>query len=290
MIAVVVPTCRPELYEETFLPAWEDQFQEYNVDLITVYDHQDPKKVTLEHRGKKYPITELLPHDSDLIYNRSACIKNLGFYFVSKYLKSQYIVALDDDVTPVGDTIGDHVRALNLQVPISWMSIGDTYTRGFPYSVRKEAEVVFSHGVWDGVPDLDAPTQLVRGIQPMKFIKGVIPKNIYYPMCEMNIAFKRKMLPYMYLAPDSPEFGFGRNDDIFCGINSKRVIDKKGWAVVTGYSRVYHNRASNVFSSLKKEAKFIEINETYWQGDESDPYFKVYNAKRKRWEELLSED
>jgi hypothetical protein len=104
-------------------------------------------------------------------------------------------------------------------------------------------------------------------------------------MSEMNIAFKRKLLPYMYFAPTTD--GFYGNDDIWAGVESKKVCDKKGWAVVTGYSRVYHERASNKFDILIKQGKFIKYNETYWKKEPDEPYFKMYREKRKRWEKLM---
>jgi hypothetical protein len=185
----------------------------------------------------------------------------------------------------VGDTIKDHIKALNMKVPVSWMPVGDIYTRGFPYGIRDEAEVVLSHGVWDGVPDIDAPTQLLIGDKPkVNYFKQVIPKGVFYPMSEMNIAFKRKLIPYMYFAPTCD--GVYGADDIWAGIESKKVIDKKGWAAVTGFSRVYHERASNKFEILIKQGKFIKFNEEYWKKEPNDPYFKIYREKRKRWKEL----
>src|SRR4029077_15223932 len=116
---------------------------------------------------------------------------------------------------------------------------------------------------------------LVKGNRPVEFYKGPIPKGIYYPMCCMNLAFKVKMLPTIYHAPWA--LGVNRFDDMFAGITSKRECDKQGWAVVTGFARVNHQRESNVFKNLENEAIGIRLNETYWQGDESHPYFKVYN-------------
>jgi hypothetical protein len=107
-------------------------------------------------------------------------------------------------------------------------------------------------------------------------------------MCGMNIAFKRKMLPYMYYAPMGYAVGLDRFADIWLGITSKRTIDENGWAVVTGYSRVRHDRASNVWKNLQKEARGLELNETFWEGDENDPYFKIYEDNRKKWFELMT--
>ena len=104
-------------------------------------------------------------------------------------------------------------------------------------------------------------------------------------MCSMNLAFKRKMIPYIYHAPWA--MGINRFDDIFAGITSKREIDKNGWAVVTGYAAVTHERASNTFKNLRDEAAGIGLNETYWRGDESHPYFDLYREKYTRWQEFI---
>lgn len=284
MIAVCVPTYRPELFEKTFIPAWQDLFDKHKVKLFVTYDNDNAKNIELNHLGTA---EEIMGKDVDLIYPRNAGHKLLAFYYIRNYLPDiEYIICLDDDVTPIGDPIADHINALNMRVPVSWMPIGTIYTRGVPYGVRSEAEVVLSHGVWEGVPDIDAPTQLIVGDKPqVDYFKMPIPKGVFYPMSEMNIAFKRKLLPYMYFAPT--DMGVYGADDIWAGIESKRAIDDRGWAAVTGYSRVYHERASNKFDILVKQGKFIKWNETFWQKEPDDPYFKVYREKRERWEKLM---
>jgi hypothetical protein len=280
-IAVVVPTIRPDSMKR-FLKAWQPLFDKHNVKVIKVEDGKSGF-------ANRVSAKKIMGEYADCLSYFNAGIRNLGFAYVAKYLPEvEYIISLDDDVKPIGDPIQDHINALNKRVPISWMSPASEYTRGFPYGVRDEAEVVVSHGVWEGVADWDASTQLVRGnnnYPPLQFHKGPIPKGIYFPMCFMNIAFKRKMLPYVYLSPWV--LGIKRFEDIFTGIVSKREIDKHGWAVVTGYSRVHHERASNVFKSLKHEAHAIELNETFWQGDESHPYFKIYRKKYKNWQKFI---
>ena len=91
----------------------------------------------------------------------------------------------------------------------------------------------------------------------------------------------------MYYAPMGPRVGMDRFADIWMGIESKKVIDKNGWAVITGMASVKHKRASNVFTNLVKEAKGLGLNETYWQGDEKDGYFKLYKDCRKRWKTII---
>lgn len=266
---------------------WQSLFDKHKIRVFPVIDGENPKvevaKGCYEYienvMGKKY---------GSCLTNFNAGIRNLGFAYVAKYLPDiEAIITLDDDETPLGDPIQDHIDALSRKVPVTWLSTAvDDYTRGFPYAIRNEAEVVVSHGVWQGVADWDAPSQLVNGShKAIEFYKGPIPKGVYYPMCSMNLAFKRCMLPYIFHAPWL--MGIHRFDDIFAGVESKREIDKHGWAAVTGYATVKHERASNVFKNLKDEAEGIYLNETFYLGDEKHPYYKQYRAKYKIWQDFI---
>lgn len=285
MIACVIPTIRPESYKK-FVQNWQPLFDKHNVELVTVWDGKHPE---VEHAGKRYSVKEIMGKHQKAIINLNGGIRNLGFAYVAKYMPHvQYVITLDDDTRPIGDTIGDHLKVLDSRVPISWMSTASEYMRGFPYKVRDEAEVVLSHGVWEGVADWDAPTQLVKGShREVEFPKMPVPKGIYFSMCIMNVMFKRKMLPFMYQAPPAPEMNIGRTDDIYCGILAKREIDERGWAAVTGYARLYHERESDVYKNLNAEAKTIELMEGFWQGDESHPYFKLYRDKLGIWQDFM---
>lgn len=281
-IAVVVPTIRAECYER-FHSAWESLFKKHAVSLVAVRDGPHP---SLFYHKEAYGVADVMGEskDCDLIFNQNDGVRNLGFAFCARFLpQADVIITLDDDVLPSGDPIEEHLKALSSRVPVSWFSTAHPYMRGFPYGIRQEAEVVLSHGVWDGVKDYDAPTQLVLGNQDALFYRGVIPKGVYYPMCIMNVAIKRKLLPFFYQAPMGPRVGLDRFADIWCGVCSKRAIDDNGWAVVSGYSTVLHERASNVFTNLQKEAKGLQFNETFWQSDPRDPYFAMYLEKRNQW-------
>src|SRR5665213_2523194 len=271
-IALVIPTIRPESYD-IFVTDWAKLFLKHSVLTVVVFDGKNPDVTTgTDSKSAK----EVMGKYATCLTNFNAGIRNLGFAYVAKYLPEvEYIITLDDDEKPIGDPIQDHIDALNMRVPISWMSTASEYMRGFPYAVRDEAEVVLSHGVWEGVADWDAATQLVKGsYRPVEFYKGPIPKGIYFPMCAMNIAFKPCVLPYIFQAPWA--LGVNRFDDIWAGITTKRAADENGWAIVSGFARVRHDRASNTFTNLINEAPGLPLNETYWQGDESHPYFKVY--------------
>lgn len=274
-IAVVVPTVREEKLQE-FLLAWDSLFKKHNVMLYVV---KDGKKPTVNGES----IKSVMGKYSKLIYNFNDGVRNLGF---AKAYKdgADIIISLDDDVLPCGDTIQDHIDILNTRQPISWVNtVDDIYMRGFPYSVRNEAEVVFSHGLWNGVYDFDASTQLVLGAQQPRHRKMPIPKGVLFPVCVMNVAFKAKVLPFYYQAP---MFGdINRFADIWSGIEMKRAIDNNNWCAVSGYAIVQHNRASNPFVNLVKEARGIGMNEEYGK----DEYFKLYQKNIKLWQQFLGE-
>lgn len=280
MIAAVVPTIRKQTFNQ-FKEAWDKQFKDYFVELVTVYDGDSPY---VEHKNSKYSVKDIMGKYSDVIYNLNDGVRNLGFAYVARFLpEALAVISLDDDVTPFRDSILDHINALNMDVPISWITTASEYMRGFPYSKRNEAHVVLSHGVWRGVADWDAPTQLTKGNQKVAFYKGVVPKGSLFPICAMNMSFKRVLLPYIYQAPMGKKVGIHRFADIWGGIEAKKDIDDKGWAAVTGYSVVTHDRASNVYDNLIKESLGLKMNEQYGQG----AYFNIFYSKRKRWQEYI---
>ncbi len=273
-IAVVVPTIRPESYKK-FCNAWKEQFERYSVSLVKVEDGDVPLV-------NGFSAMEVMGKYADLIYNKNDGVRNLGFAFVAKRMPwITHILSLDDDVEPYGDTIGDHLGWLGKKVSISWVSTASDYMRGYPYNVRGEAEVVVSHGVWHGVADWDAPSQLVKGNPSVEFARRIIPKGALYPHCAMNFMFSRKALPYIYQAP---MFGdLNRFADIWGGIECKKDLDQLNMAVVTGVSAVHHTRASNVFENIIKEARGLKMNEEYGK----DPYFKLFFRQRDRWKKFI---
>jgi reversibly glycosylated polypeptide / UDP-arabinopyranose mutase len=278
-VCVVVPTIRAKKIKE-FKMAWASLIEKHNARLIIVLDGETPKVMG-------FSSVEILEKYNDVIYNFNDGVRNLGFAFAASLIPNvEYIISLDDDVEPIGDPIQDHIDALNMKVPLSWMSTASEYTRGFPYGVRNEAPVMLSHGVWEGVPDWDAPTQLTRNSnKPLRFYQGVIPKGVMFPLCAMNFAFRREALPYVYQAPMGPKVGLDRFADIWGGIEMKKDFDKLGWGVVSGFSTVYHKRASNVYTNLQKEAKGLYLNENYGK----DKYFKLFGEKRARWQEFVKQ-
>lgn len=300
-IAVVVPTIRYENEYQTFLANWKDIFTNYQVVLITIVDGGSHRLIMKDFSEYSEEVdtkvwTKASKELGDLIPHFSPACRNLGFAYIAKILPEvEYIITLDDDLIPLGDTIGAHINALQQRMPISWfsstvanpMTIKPLYMRGFPYGIRNEAEVVLSHGVWFGVPDLDASTQLVMGDHPeVSYYTGPIPKGCEFPYSSMNLAFKRKALPYIYMAPVSNTKGAERFDDIWAGRFFKKDFDQLNWATVSGYSAVEHNRASNPFKNLQREVLGIEWNEDLWSRQEEE-FFKMYAEKRNRWKGLM---
>lgn len=287
-IAVVVPSHRQEL-TDLFLSHWQPLFDKHNVEFVLVNDEGDTPHV--EHNG-----TVTVDCWSDLISNKCAGVRQLGFAYISKYLPNvEYIITFDTDTAPVGDPIQDHIDQLKRRVPVSWISTStDIYMRGFPYQVREEAPVMLSHGVWNIVPDYDAPTQLLtpKDFKPT-YYKGVIPKGIFAPICGMNVGFRREALPYIYFAPVGQYKGAERFDDIYGFIPVIEDFAKLNWGITTGYAVVDHMRASNVFFSLEKEAVGIRHNEEYWKdtdGYAGDKWFDEFRQKRKAWYNLTKND
>lgn len=285
-IAVVLPTIRPETIP-AFLKAWQPLFDKHKVEFILVVDGADQHII---YKGERVDLK------SDLVGSFCAGSRQLGFLFIAQNLPDvKYIITLDDDETPIGDPIQAHINQLNRKVPISWITTAEdgVYMRGFPYGVRTEAQVMLSHGVWEGVPDYDAPTQLLVDpkFQP-NYYRGVIPKGIFFPMCGMNLAFRREVLPYVYFAPVGQYKGAERFDDILAGILLVPKFAELNYGIVSGYARVLHNRASNVFTSLEKEAVGIRHNEEFWKDPEhyeGDPFFDELRRKTALWYNLVNE-
>lgn len=304
-IAVVVPSIRPESLEE-FKKAWASLFKKHNVHLIVVWDGDEPRLEDTEKPDNKFTSPILIMNGyQDVIFNRTAACRNLGFAYISRFLPNiETIITFDDDVRPLGftDAIQDHIDVLGGKCSTSWLSTASEYMRGFPYMIRNEAKIVVSHGVWQGIPDWDGPTQLVReGMGRERdipaYFRGPIPKGIYFPFCAMNVAFLREALPYMYQAPSgarTPEIH--RWDDIWGGIVMKRHLDKHNLAAVSGYATIDHVRASNSFANVRKESRGLEYNEVFWKGwdaamemaiekndQEMIDYFTQYMTVEERW-------
>lgn len=272
-VAVIVPTIRPQLFADEFLPAWNEQFSKHKVHLFYVVDGEKPEVRYLDFSSSKQPTQIEMNGLPSCVYNFTDAVRNLGFLAAHKLIEPDIYISLDDDVLPEGDTIGDHIKALTIYVSTEWMNTATDYRmRGLPYNLRKR-RVMLSHGTWSGVPDFDAIQQLQNpDVRDVDTPKMIVPKLVYFPVCAMNMAFAKELLPYIYQAPMGKrlvEDGlpvYDRFADIWGGVTAKYALDYfLDGVAVSGYAKVHHKRASKVFVNLRKEAIGMELNETFYQ-------------------------
>ena len=291
MITVVVPTIRADQYAE-FLKAWELYFKKHDVRVVTVWDGDEP---VITDGVVRLTSKEILGDDADLIYHRTDACRNLGFAYVAKYLpKASHIITLDDDTRPDHnhDAIAEHLRVLGSMVPVSWLSSvgwGVPYMRGFPYGCREEATVTVSHGVWTGIPDMDAKTQQAHPEMTDfqgPFYVGPVPRGIQLPFCGMNVGFTREALPWMYYAPMGPRTGYHRWADILLGMSLTNELPAN-MARFSGASVVRHDRASNLERNLEQEALSVPLGEAVALSGrvsrEHIEYAAQYTVSKFRW-------
>lgn len=276
-VFIVIPTIR----DLKFLNDWKEQFAET---YIIVCEDRPEKTLKLPKIGKKIyhyswkEIDQELGKDGWIIPRKVSGIRNFGF--IKAYeLKADIVITIDDDCYPVKNhpLVELHQRNLSLSVPKNWTNTYPDarymYTRGMPYLNRKEAQVMVSHGLWTNALDFDAPTHLQHldfKAELAEHFLQIIPQNSYYPMCSMNLAFKREVIPLMYFPlmgenKEGKKWGYDRFDDIWAGIFSKKIMDHLGYSVLNGVPFVEHRKASNPFTNLQKEARGIKTNEDLYQ-------------------------
>lgn len=282
-MAVVVATCRPERME-AWLRAWGDLLVRHDARLLVVYDGDEP---LLTYSPRAYSQVDVYGEKAPLFSTRhTVAVANMAYAWIAQHAPDvEMIVKLDDDVTPVGDTLADHRDALSQEVRAYWLSTTapDWPPRGLPCALMP---VWASHGVWEGVPDLAADEQLrweAAGRPPVGFYRGPIPHGVLAPLSGMNFAFRREALPWMYYGPTVDLPGAERWDDIWCGMHLLRESWRQGKTVVTGYATVEHNRASDPVQNWEREKLGMELHEGYWRGEDEHPWFREYDEKREEW-------
>lgn len=273
-ITIVVPTIREACILD-FLDAWRPALTEAHVIVV-----EDNPTRTFD-LGAEPNVTHVswedierdLGQDSWIIPRRTDCIRSYG-YFKAHQDRPDMVVTLDDDCFPIEGEVESflerHWKRLNAGGESdAWRTSAKAIaTRGVPYhNLRREWPVALNHGMWTGVPDYDAPTQLVRSRLPgpFEFEDQTIPVGMYYPMCGMNVALRPEVIPAFYFMLMGKGYEYDRFGDIWAGILVKRICDHLGFAVHSGHPAVAHQRASNVWANLRKEAAALERNETFWQ-------------------------
>lgn len=262
---VVVPTIRQEQIQE-FLHAWDHGDEEF---IIVQDGGGDPFDVGDATLYGWADIDAELGKAAWIIPRGTDCIRSFGIWKAWQ-AGADVIVTMDDDVRAASCNFFDKHRG-NLEDKLAlpcWQStIAKVRARGTPYfNTAREWTCAISHGLWKGVPDLDAIWQLGMGTEiEAEPIEQVIPVGAYFPMCGMNLAFCREVAPLMYFGLQGPDYPYDRFGDIWCGILAKKILDRFQLAVSSGGPYVYHERASNVWENLRKEQPGYQFNETFWQ-------------------------
>ncbi len=204
---------------------------------------------------------------------RDSAIRSAGF-LAAYNAGSRLILTLDDDCYPVGCPKAFlEAHKASLDAPRWTISTTSRRTRGIPYVDRGVGElpVHINMGGWVGVPDVDAIQSLSGDTAEIReWQSKVIPRDQYFPMCGMNLLFRREATPLMLfpmqgLDPKGKPWGFGRFDDIWSGLVAKKVADHLGWNVSCGLPVILHSRASDPFVNLVKEAPGVPVNEWLWR-------------------------
>ncbi len=298
-IALVIPTIRENSFN-AFVERWSELGLFRHVTLIVMEDN--PTKTfqvgTNDQESLGWihlcwgDIEEDLGDKSWIIPRRSDTVRSYAYYYAWK-AGFDYILTLDDDCYPPTEADGviyesgeafvqEHLK--NLTERTRWFNtLNSVKPRGIPfYETGTLDSVIVNHGLWTNVLDYDAPYQLANPIpEKFSFDNRIVPSGLYFPMCGMNVMWKASATVLMYhllmgqvnghcdisgpLSKDGLiKLPFDRFGDIWCGIFMKKIADLTRHSVSTGMPYIRHERASNPFTNLKKEANGIEVNEKLW--------------------------
>lgn len=277
-IFVVIPTIR----NLGFLKEWKNEF--VNCHLVVVEDNGEK---TINSNNLKFASVSHFCHaniekdfgkNSWIFSRKNAGIRSYGFWKAYQ-LGAEVIITLDDDCYPAEkDFVEKHLANLKLRMPVGWQTTYPNpkwmYTRGFPYGVRDKFPIMLSHSLWSGAIDLDAKTETklkkLLNERPYPPIRQIIPFGYFYPMCTMNLAFKREItllmfFPMMGQRPDGAKWLYNRYDDIWAGLFSKKIMDHLKFGVVNGSPFIEHRKASKPKDNYQKELAGMKINEILWK-------------------------
>lgn len=290
-VALIVPSIRSESFDR-FVREWTPTGLFDRVNLILVEDNPERtfasnRLVVREHFSWKdidqYPWSRIIPRRSDTV-------RSFGYWWAWKQ-GYKYLMTLDDDCYPAeGYEELDVMHRQMLDGRTRWFNTLNSVTpRGIPYKNLGQMQVHVNHGIWQGVLDYDAPHQLVSPqVETYTHDNRIVPNRAFFPFCGMNAMWRREAIPLSYhllmgkVVGDADDGGcppecfdfhvesslrqlpFDRFGDIWCGIIQKKVCDHLGWSISTGTPYIHHDRASDPFKNLRKEANGIEVNETFW--------------------------
>jgi hypothetical protein len=269
----VVLTSHLEEYTRRFLEEWNDELLK---EQAVVYLNEDHPEKTFQLPKTKVPVkhfsyqdhTKDLGKDAWIISHKTSSGKSFGFLKAFQD-GADIIISLDHDCYPdQKNSLRKHVKALSEKVTLGWLPSVNVPTRGYPYRIRNQSQVVLNHGVWSNIPDFDGPQMLqfpdVR-FPAVKYDSTVIPLHNYFPLCGMNFAFTRDITVLNYFLLMGPDWPFDRFDDIWAGIFIKKITDHFKVAIKSGAPSIHHDKGTDPFVAVKKEANGLEVNEWLWQ-------------------------
>ena len=248
VIAAVTPTCRSFTVPKQTLP----------VRWYVVHDEQE--------RIVHGDAVNIIAPDKSMFGRQCDSIRSAGF--LQAYRDgAKFILTVDDDCFVPLDWAERHRQALEIELRPWWTTVG-LRTRGMP-RLSESPRIALSHGVWDGVPDLDAETQSCFAHRPLGAML-IRNRNIWerigypFPQSAMNLGFRREFTPLMYQPAQGPDEGFDRFADIWGGLLAQKCLSLHNYAAMNGGAVVYHTRASNVDVNIKKEEAGARIHEHFW--------------------------
>lgn len=279
-IALVVPSIREKSLVR-FINEWRATGLFERVDLIVMEDNPtrtfSPSMTDVAHHLcwediDRQPWADIIPRRSDTV-------RSFAYWFVWKQ-GYQFLMTLDDDCYPEPGYEQLDLLHFGMMERTKWFNtLNSVRPRGTPYYNLGSRMVYVNHGLWTNVLDYDAPQQLANPI-PETFTHDnrIVPHGAYHSFCGMNAMWRREAIPLSYhllmgkrsvslphIGQDLEPLPFDRFGDIWCGIIQKKICDHLGWAVSSGTPYIHHDRASNPFTNLRKEANGIEVNEWFWK-------------------------
>lgn len=288
--ALVVPSIRQASFQR-FVEEWRPTGLFDRVDCVLIEDNPTRTFPTPHEVKHHFCWEDIDQHEwSWIIPRRSDTVRSYGYWWAWTNGYS-FLQTADDDCYPAKGYEQLDLMHKSMLTRTRWFNtLNSVRPRGVPYRNLGSRPVHVNHGIWQGVLDYDAPQQLVDPVpETYTHDNRIVPHGAFMPFCGMNVMWRREAIPLSYHLlmgqatsdvdakghwSDSKGFDvslalkklpFDRFGDIWCGIIQKRICDHLGWVVSTGTPYIHHDRASNPFTNLRKEANGIEVNELFWE-------------------------
>ena len=248
-VAAVVPTCRGfKIPEQTIKVDW--------------YIVHDKERHALEVPDG-VSVTSIVAPDPVMYGRGASSMRGAGFL---KALKdgADYVLTVDDDCFIPPNWAEAHVAELLPGRQLWSNTIDGIPVRGYPMGLA-DVGTGISHGVWDGIQDLDGKTQKLYGEFYQRHQGKPHLIQAPFPMSSMNVGFRREVIPAMYFFPMGEDLPFDRFEDIWGGLVAQRVLMGHGYRFINNVSPVYHMRASDPDVNERKEAPGVACHEGFWR-------------------------